>query len=83
MGEREAIVLAMQLRADLVLIDERHGRMVAQARGLTVAGTLRVLADGADMGAINLADAFAKLRSTNFRADPRLMEFLLRRRRMD
>ena len=77
-GEREAIALAIELSADLVLIDERDGRMAAQVCGLTVAGTLRVLADAAAMGLIGLAEAFARLRSTTFRADPRLMDRLLR-----
>src|ERR1017187_1812035 len=40
--------------------------------------TLRVLADAAAMGLIDLAEAFARLRSTTFRADPRLMNRLLR-----
>lgn len=77
-GEREAIALAMELNADLVLIDERDGRMAAQVCGLTVAGTLRVLADAAAMGLIDLREAFARLRSTTFRADARLMDRLLR-----
>jgi len=77
-GEREAISLAMELSADLVLIDDRDGRMAAQVCGLNVAGTLRVLADAAAMGLIDLSEAFARLRSTTFRADPRLMDRLLR-----
>ena len=83
LGEREAIALALQLRADLVLIDERDGRMAAEACGLIVAGTLRVLAEGAAIGAVNLAEAFARLRSTTFRADPQLMELLLGGQRRD
>jgi len=42
-GETAAILLAESLRADLLLIDERLGREVAQARGLAVRGTLGVL----------------------------------------
>jgi len=77
-GEREAITLALELGADLILIDERDGREAALACGLRVAGTLRVLADAAAIDAVDLAQAFAALRSTSFRADPRLMELLLR-----
>jgi predicted nucleic acid-binding protein len=42
-GETAAIIVAESLRADLLLIDERVGRKVAQARGLAVRGTLGVL----------------------------------------
>jgi len=42
-GETAAILVAESLRADLLLIDERVGRKVAQARGLAVRGTLGVL----------------------------------------
>jgi predicted nucleic acid-binding protein len=41
-GEAAAILLAEQIHADLLLIDERLGRQVAQARRLTVRGTLAV-----------------------------------------
>ena len=42
-GEAEAIALAEELRAELVLIDELTGRDVARQCGLTVLGTLGVL----------------------------------------
>jgi len=77
LGEREAISLALQLRAELVLIDERDGRMAAEACGLSVAGTLRVLAEGAAIGLVSLTEALARLRLTTFRVNPRLMELLL------
>ncbi|MEK7404453.1 MAG: hypothetical protein AAB225_05045 [Acidobacteriota bacterium] len=43
-----------------------------------MAGTLRILADAAAIGLIDLTEAFDRLRSTTFRADPRLMRLLLR-----
>jgi len=42
-GEAAAILVAESLHADLLLIDERVGRKVAQERGQAVRGTLGVL----------------------------------------
>lgn len=42
-GEREAIQLADERRAQLLLMDERKGRVQAERRGLEVTGTLGVL----------------------------------------
>src|SRR6267142_748091 len=43
-GERDAISLALHVKADAVIIDERRGREEAEKRGLRVIGTLGVLA---------------------------------------
>jgi hypothetical protein len=48
-GEREAITLAHDLNAHL-LIDERRGRNRAQRLGLTVVRSLRILADAKQRG---------------------------------
>ncbi len=42
-GEAEAIALAEEVKADLVLIDEMMGRETARSRGFTVLGTLGLL----------------------------------------
>jgi predicted nucleic acid-binding protein len=80
LGEREALAVALEIRADLVLVDDRDARLVAEECGLNVAGTLRVLVSAADKGILNLANSFARLRTTSFRVNPALMTALLNRR---
>ena len=52
-GEAEAIALALQEKADWLLIDERVGRRFAQQVGLKVKGTLGVLLEGVRRGFID------------------------------
>jgi len=42
-GEVSTIILADELKADLVLIDEKAARAIAKGLGLKVAGTMRVI----------------------------------------
>jgi predicted nucleic acid-binding protein len=77
-GERAAITLALSLRADLILIDERKGTAVALGKGFDVTGTLGVLRLAAQRGLVHLADAFARLKRTNFRYRQEIMDELLR-----
>jgi predicted nucleic acid-binding protein len=76
-GERDAILLALQLKADLILMDERDGVGEAHRLGLVVTGTLGVLDRAAERGLIDLAPAIARLRETNFRVDPVLLQRML------
>lgn len=42
-GEAEAIVLAIELKADALLIDEKKGRKIAQEYGIVITGLLGIL----------------------------------------
>ncbi len=49
-GEAEGIALALELGADLVLLDEREGRRAAQRLGLRVLGVVGVLLEAKAQG---------------------------------
>ena len=77
-GEREAIQLAQEQHAQLLLIDERRGRAEAVRRGLATTGTLGVLLAGAERGWVDAISAYNRLMGeTNFRATPGLQRSFL------
>ena len=76
-GEADALRLASQLSADLILIDERRGNESARELGFETTGTLGVLVRASQRGYIDLADAFARLRKTDFHCPEGLMRKLL------
>lgn len=81
-GERAALALARALRADLVLMDDRAGVAVARQQGFAVTGTLGVLDLAARRAFIDLGAAFVRLKATNFRYRPEIMDALLAQHRM-
>jgi predicted nucleic acid-binding protein len=52
-GEAETIALALELGADLVLLDEREGRHAAQRLELRVAGIVGILLEARSRGSVD------------------------------
>ena len=78
-GEREAILLAEQMQADLLLMDEKKGRFTAIDRGIKVIGTLGILELAARQYPLDLSEIFEKLVHTNFKVSPSLIATILKR----
>lgn len=76
-GEREAILLAQQLNADLVILDDMKARRIAIDRGLSITGILGILDQAATMKLINLSTAIDNLQQTSFWASESLLQRLL------
>jgi len=80
LGESEAIALATEVDADVVLIDEQAGRLEALRRGLKVAGTLSVLDEADHAGLVVFDDVIAELRKTSFRVSQAVLSEIREKR---
>jgi predicted nucleic acid-binding protein len=78
LGEWEAIELAKEIHANLLLIDDRLGAQTARAQGYTVTGTLGVLVDAATCGLVEIDEALERLAKTKFRRTPDLFARIAR-----
>ena len=80
LGESEAIALATEVHAEVVLIDEQAGRQEAVRRGLKVAGTLSVLDEADQAGLVVFDNAIAELRKTSFRVSQAVLSEIREKR---
>lgn len=78
-GESEAITLAIDLKADRILLDERDGRKIAKSLGLRVTGVLGILLRANQEGELSsLPDAIdALVKTAGFRIAPELLAKVL------
>lgn len=76
-GERAAILLAQELNADLLLLDDMKARQTAKDRGLAIAGILGILDRAATMKLIDLPATIQSLQNTSFWVSDRLLQKLL------
>ena len=77
LGEQEAILLAEQLKADLVILDDKAARQIAVERGLKIIGLLGIVKDAARANLLNLEITLEQLQNFGFWVTPRLLERLL------
>ena len=76
-GETAAIALAVQEKADLILLDDLAARNVARELGLKVSGTLGVLITGFKKGHLaDLDQPLNSLRATGFHMSAELIRFV-------
>ena len=76
-GEREAICLAIELKADLLLVDDLKARRAAQRLKLPITGTIGVLKTGIERGLVDRKTAADRLRATDFSVSDELLNELL------
>jgi predicted nucleic acid-binding protein len=78
-GEREAIALAKERKAQL-LVDETRARQTASEIGFEIIGTLRILAEAKRLGLVDAVRAIiAEMQSSGYRFDRALIRQLLER----
>lgn len=79
-GECAALALAVEIRADAILIDEENGREIAAETGLKHVGILGILLRAKNAGLVSsLTPVFELLRrDANFWISPALREYVLR-----
>ena len=80
LGEKEAIFLALEIQAELLLMDDEAGVSAARNQGLEVIGTLGILSRAADRKMLDLAEAFGRLKRTNFHHSQDVMDQFLTER---
>lgn len=77
-GEAEVIALALEMDADLVIIDERLGRRHAQRLGLAITGVLGVLLRAKEQKLVaEIEPLITQLRQSKIRLSDSLIERIL------
>jgi predicted nucleic acid-binding protein len=72
-GECEAITLAIELKAALLLADDQPARSAAESRGIRVAGTLGILRDAANAGRVDFEGCLTYLLARGFRTTSQVL----------
>ena len=79
-GESEAIVLALELKADVILLDDADARRIARTLGPNVKGTIGILLLAWNKGLLNnIETKIRELRSKGYRLSDKIYENILKK----
>ena len=78
-GEASAITLALEISADLIILDDYKARQIAEKLDLKITGTLGVIIRAKNKGVISsIKPALNKLQQNNFRISEELIKEALK-----
>jgi len=78
-GEAAALAYAVEMDADLILLDEREGRQAARRHGVPVTGVIRILLRATRQGELSIRKELDALRDAGFWISDSLYEDVLER----
>ncbi len=78
LGERQALTLAKEIRANLVLLDDKVARRVALREMMNVKGTLGIVADAARKNLVDFVETIEELQRTNMHLDQEVVAEVVR-----
>lgn len=79
-GESEAIILADEKQADVLLMDEHKGRQIAKKMGITITGTIGILTQAFEEGMLtehDIEECIERLKENGIRISEKLYRRLL------
>jgi predicted nucleic acid-binding protein len=77
-GERQALALAKEIHADLILLDDKVARRVALRELLNVKGTLGVVAAAAKANLLDFVATVEQLQHTSMHLDQDVIDEVIR-----
>jgi len=80
-GEAESIVLALELEAELLIIDEKRGRKIAAEHGITITGLIGILIEAKELDFIQRVKPYLDqlIYEIGFRVSPKLYQDVLKK----